>query len=55
MAKKRKKRTPEEIAAEREFQRQSDENYRRLRELIDRGWEELRRKRAEQAARGETG
>jgi hypothetical protein len=55
MARKRKKRTAEELAAEREFERQSDENLRRLRELIDRGWEELRRKRAEQAARGEPG
>jgi hypothetical protein len=49
MARKRKKRTPEEIAAEREFRRQSDENYQRLRELVDRGWEELRRKRASEA------
>jgi hypothetical protein len=50
MAKKRKKRTAEEIAQEREWQRQSDANLRRLRELVDRGWAELHERR-----RGEAG
>ena len=47
---KKRKTTPEEIEAEREFRRQSDENLRRLRELVDRGWAELEeRRRREQA------
>jgi Spy/CpxP family protein refolding chaperone len=41
MARKRKKRTPEEIVQEREWRVQSDANLRRLRELVDRGWAEL--------------
>jgi hypothetical protein len=46
MAKKRKKkRTAEEIAQEREWQLQSDANLRRLRELVDRGWAELQQRR----------
>ena len=49
MAKKRK-RTPEEIEELRRFRIQSDENLRRLRELVDRGWAELEeRRRREQA------
>ena len=36
MARKRKKRTPEEMAQEGEFRAQSDANLRRLRELVDR-------------------
>jgi hypothetical protein len=52
MPKKRKKRTPEEIAELRDWRRQSEENLRRLRELIDRGWAELeeRRRREEGAS-----
>jgi hypothetical protein len=50
--KKRKKRTPEEIADEREWRRQSDENLRRLRELVDRGWAELDERRRREAAAG---
>jgi hypothetical protein len=50
--KKRKKRTPEEIAQEREWRIQSDANLRRLRELVDRGWAELR---ARQRGEGATG
>jgi hypothetical protein len=49
MAKKRKKRTAEEIAQEREWQRQSDANLRRLRELVDRGWAELHERRRGEA------
>jgi hypothetical protein len=50
MARKRKKRTPEEIAQEREWQAQSDANLRRLRELVDRGWAELEERRRREAA-----
>ncbi len=51
MARKRKKRTPEEMAQEREWQAQSDANLRRLRELVDRGWADLEdRRRRESAA-----
>ena len=49
MAKKRKKRTAEEIAQEREWQRQSDANLQRLRELVDRGWAELKERRGGEA------
>jgi hypothetical protein len=52
MPKKRKKRTPEQIAEIREWRRKSDENLRRLRELVDRGWAELEeRRRREGTAR----
>jgi len=45
------KRTPEEIAQEREWRAQSDANLRRLRELVDRGWADLEeRRRGESAA-----
>jgi Xaa-Pro aminopeptidase len=50
MAKKRKKRTAEEIAHQREWQIQSDANLQRLRELVHRGWAELQVRR-----RGEAG
>jgi hypothetical protein len=50
MARKRKKRTPDEIAQEREWRVQSDANLRRLRELVDRGWAELEERRRESAA-----
>jgi hypothetical protein len=50
--KKRKKRTPEEIAQEREWRTQSDANLRRLRELVDRGWAELRARQRGEAATG---
>jgi hypothetical protein len=49
MARKRK-RTPEEIAQEREWRVQSDANLRRLRELVDRGWAELEERRRREAA-----
>ncbi len=52
MPKKRKKRTPEEIAEVREWQRQSDANLRRLRELVDRGWAELEQRRRRESAAG---
>jgi hypothetical protein len=54
MPKKRKKRTPEEIAQEREWRRQSDENLRRLRELVDRGWAELEERRRREATSSES-
>ena len=50
MARKRKKRTPDEIAQEREWRTQSDANLRRLRELVDRGWAELEERRRGDAA-----
>jgi hypothetical protein len=49
MARKRK-RTPDEIAQEREWRAQSDANLRRLRELVDRGWAELEERRRREAA-----
>jgi hypothetical protein len=52
MAKKRKKRTAEEIAQEREWRRQSDANLRRLRELVDRGWAKLEERRRRESAAG---
>ena len=52
MAKKRKKRTPEEIAQQREWRIQSDANLRRLRELVDRGWAELRAREHGEGATG---
>jgi hypothetical protein len=52
MPKKRKKRTPEEIAEVREWRRQSDANLRRLRELVDRGWAELEERRRREGAAG---
>jgi hypothetical protein len=52
MPKKRKKRTPEEIAQVREWRVQSDENLRRLRELVDRGWAELEERRRREPATG---
>jgi hypothetical protein len=50
MARKRKKRTPEEIAQEREWRTESDANLRRLRELVDRGWAELEERRRRETA-----
>jgi hypothetical protein len=50
MAKKRKKRTPEEIAEEREWRAQSDANLGRLRELVDRGRAGLEERRRREAA-----
>jgi hypothetical protein len=50
MARKRKKRTPEEIAQEREWRAQSDANLRRLRELVDRGWADLEERRRRESA-----
>jgi hypothetical protein len=44
--KKKKKMTPEERAELAEFRRRSDENLQRLRELVERGWTDLRAKRA---------
>jgi hypothetical protein len=50
MERKRKKRTPEEIAQEREWRAQSDANLRRLRELVDRGWADLEERRRRETA-----
>jgi hypothetical protein len=47
---KRKKRTPEQIARERQWRAESDANLRRLRELVDRGWAELEERRRRGAA-----
>lgn len=52
MAKRKKRRSPEEAAELAAFDARSAENLRRLRELIDRGWAELEAKRAA-ARRGE--
>jgi hypothetical protein len=49
---KRRKRTPEEEAAYREFRRQSAENLRRLRELVDKGMAELEARRAREQQSG---
>lgn len=46
MAKKKRKMTPEERAELAEFRRRSDENLQKLRELVERGWADLRAKRA---------
>jgi hypothetical protein len=48
--KKRKTRTPEEIANERRWRAESDANLRRLRELVDRGWAELEERRRQEPA-----
>ena len=48
--KKRKKRTPEEAAREREWRAESDANLRRLRELVDRGWADLEERRRREPA-----
>jgi len=45
MARKKRKLTPEERERERQRRARSDENLRRLRELVDRGWDELARRR----------
>ncbi len=47
MKRKRIRRTAEQQADYEEFRRRSDENLRRLRELVDRGWTELRARQAE--------
>lgn len=44
MKRKRKKLTADERAELAEFERRSEANMKRLRELIDRGWDELERK-----------
>ena len=46
MAKRKRKMTSEERAELAEFRRRSDENLRRLRELVELGWADLRAKRA---------
>ena len=46
MAKRKRKMTPEERAELKEFRLRSDENLRRLRELVELGWADLRAKRA---------
>ncbi len=47
MAKRgKRKMTPEERAELMEFRRRSDENLRRLRELVELGWADLRARRA---------
>ena len=38
--------TPDERAELKEFRRRSDENLRRLRELVELGWADLRAKKA---------
>jgi hypothetical protein len=48
--KKRKKRTPEEAAREREWRAESDANLRRLRELVDRGRADLEERRRREPA-----
>jgi hypothetical protein len=46
MARKKRKMTPEERATAAEFRRSSDENLKRLRELVELGWADLHAKRA---------
>jgi hypothetical protein len=43
--KRRRKRTPKEEAAFREFRRQADEHERRLRELVAKAWAEIEERR----------
>ena len=43
--KRRRKRTPEEQAAFREFRKQSDAHERRLRELVAKAWAEIEERR----------
>ena len=45
MAKRKRKMTPDERAELTEFRRRSDENLKRLRELVELGWADLRAKR----------
>jgi hypothetical protein len=49
---KRKKRTAEEIAQERELELQSDANLRKLRELVARGRAELEDQRRREGPAG---
>jgi dephospho-CoA kinase len=46
MARKKRKMTPEQRDELAEFRRRSNENLERLRELVERGWADLRAKRA---------
>jgi hypothetical protein len=46
MAKRKRKMTPQERAELTEFRGRSDENLRRLRELVERGWADLHAKGA---------
>ena len=46
MARKKRRMTAEERAELAEFRRRSDENLRKLRELVERGWADLGAKRA---------
>ena len=48
---RRRKMTPEQEAAYREFRRQSTANLRRLRELVAKGMEELEQRRAQDTRR----
>ena len=50
--KRRRKRTPEEEAAYRQFRRESDARLRRLRELVDKGLAELEAQRAQERHSG---
>ena len=42
---RRKKETPEERATRKQYERESDERLRRLREVVDRGFRELEERR----------
>jgi hypothetical protein len=48
---KRRRMSPEEEAAYREFRRQSAENLKKLREIVARGWEKLEAQRAQEERR----
>jgi hypothetical protein len=50
--KRRRKKTPEEEAAFREFRRESEERLRRLRELVDKGMADLEARRAREQQTG---
>jgi len=45
VARKKRKRTPEQLEELRRFEQESAENLRRLRELVDKGWRELEARR----------
>ena len=52
MAKKKRKKTPEELEELRRWEEQADENLRRLREHVARRWAEIEARRAREAQPG---
>jgi hypothetical protein len=48
---RKRKRTAEEIARHREWRRRSDENLRRLYELVEKGWADLEERRRREGSK----